>query len=165
MLNNQQCASCQAERGQCFSVILTRLDPTYIFVFVFLNTVYDCKKYRFGRFQCLPVARSAPVCGTGVDRFREQFNENTAYIDASMVIILKIFNFLILFDIYFKIYGSSTRDQFIFRQGGFLKTNVLRGRVFPPVDANQNIIVGDDRGNIFVGLAALHTLFVREHNR
>lgn len=37
--------------------------------------------------------------------------------------------------------------------------------VFPPQGADNTLVFGDDRGALFTGLTALHTLFIREHNR
>ncbi|KAH7717206.1 hypothetical protein AAVH_15395 [Aphelenchoides avenae] len=125
----QDCGGCASLEGRCFSVFLNQSDPT------------------FGAYQCIPVARSAATCGSGRYKPREQYNENTAFIDGSMV------------------YGSSDHDARNLRDGALMKTNIVRGRTFPPYDGAQLIKAGDGRSNMFVGLAALHTLFVREHNR
>ena len=37
--------------------------------------------------------------------------------------------------------------------------------MFPPQTGQNQFAFGDERGAIFVGLAAMHTLMVREHNR
>lgn len=91
--------------------------------------------------------------GNGV---RQQFNEITAYIDASMV------------------YGSDATRAAELRAGtnGLLKTSA--GNLLPFNTAglpnaggtSSNLfLAGDVRANEQIGLASVHTLFVREHNR
>lgn len=86
---------------------------------------------------------------------RQQLNMITAFIDASNV------------------YGSDAhRAQELRADGGFLEMS--RGRLLPfnvnglpnAPDARDTLfLAGDIRANEQVGLTALHTLFVREHNR
>ena len=77
---------------------------------------------------------------------RQQINVITAFIDASNV------------------YGSDTVTAAALRtfMGGKLKTS---SGDFLPIDANGFFIAGDVRVNEQIDLTAMHTLFVREHNR
>ena len=97
--------------------------------------------------------------GTGPDNPREQVNKITAFIDASNV------------------YGSDARRTSALRTNdgtGRLRTS-NSGRFLPYNEdrfANDGgsarrdlFFAGDVRANEHVGLTALHTLFVREHNR
>ncbi len=106
--------------------------------------------------QTIALNRSRYDATTGVDRPREQINQNTAYIDASNV------------------YGSDPKRAAFLRSfyGGRLKTS--GGDLLPYNDGSQpndggmgtNLFVaGDVRANEQVALIAMHTLFVREHNR
>lgn len=83
---------------------------------------------------------------TGPDGTRQQINEQTPFVDASMI------------------YGATpemTRSLRSFEGGKML---VSEGNHLP-VDAEGEILVGDKRAGEQPGLTALHTLFVREHNR
>ena len=97
--------------------------------------------------------------GTGLGNPRQQINEITSYLDASMV------------------YGSDAGRATTLRtpSGGQLKTSA--GNLMPlntfglpngtggPFDPAQFYVAGDVRVNEQVGLTAVHTLFLREHNR
>ena len=96
--------------------------------------------------------------GTDASNPRQQLNEITAYIDASMV------------------YGSDeTRADFLRTNDGTGKLKTSAGDLLPfntaglPNDNDSTdpnfFIAGDVRANEQVGLTAIHTLFVREHNR
>ena len=108
----------------------------------------------------IPFFRSAfaPSTGTGPDNPRQPVNNITSFIDGS------------------GIYGSDPRRAFALRAhdgSGRLK---MSGDRFLPLNtqgfSNQGgdrrpdlFLAGDIRANEQVGLTAMHTLFVREHNR
>lgn len=96
---------------------------------------------------CIAFTRSIPVCGTGFgNHSREQYNENTAFIDGS------------------PIYSSEAVTLRSLRAGAMLRTDIVNGRVFPPNNRRDSMTTGDDRATLFVGLAAMHTTFLRLHN-
>uniref|UniRef100_A0A8R1HQD5 peroxidase n=1 Tax=Caenorhabditis japonica TaxID=281687 RepID=A0A8R1HQD5_CAEJA len=97
--------------------------------------------------RCIPFTRSFPICGTGqFGRVRQQLNLNTAAIDASLI------------------YGSEAITGRSLRFGAMLRTSMIGGRMFPPNTNPGSLTAGDGRAILFVGLAALHTSFLRLHN-
>lgn len=111
------------------------------------NMLVDLQDPKHRQAPCIPFTRASPMCGTGINGIvNEPMNENTAYIDAS------------------NIYGSDTKTQEMLRMGAFMKTDIIGGRVFPPTKSGS-MNTGDDRSNLFMGLSAMHTLFVRLHNK
>uniref|UniRef100_A0A665UHI8 Eosinophil peroxidase n=1 Tax=Echeneis naucrates TaxID=173247 RepID=A0A665UHI8_ECHNA len=114
---------------------------------------------RNGVQSCMPFFRSAPSCGAGVlpHRHREQLNAITSFIDASMV------------------YGSSTSLASALRNHssalGSMALNTrhsdqeLSYMPFIRKAAHRKYSTGDSRANEHLGMIALHTLFLREHNR
>ncbi|PAV79596.1 hypothetical protein WR25_00311, partial [Diploscapter pachys] len=134
-----QCTTCSPVKSKCMPVVIDDKDP---------NLAFRDKR-------CLKVSRSAPLCNV---QPREQNNENTAYIDGSMI------------------YGSSPKDLHKFRDGrtGLLKMSQFNAQNVLPFDQSKcpskekcsaSFTAGDIRANLFIGLSSLHILFAREHNR
>ncbi len=121
----------------------------------------------------MTTTRSAAAEGTGVDSPREQVNTISSYIDA------------------WAVYGGSAErldwlregsldgdptdnDATLLNDGGYLPTAAARpGEEVPTVelagrliaDPTVAVVAGDERVNENLGLTAVQTLFVREHNR
>ncbi|KHJ49017.1 CHDCT2 domain protein [Trichuris suis] len=124
---------------------------------------------------CMEFERSSAICGSGdtsvlFDRVqhREQLNVLTSYIDASSV------------------YGSEESDSLnlrdLFSDHGLLKFDTTSHKQKPylpfnrnlPMDCRRNssvphsvrcLMAGDYRANEQAGLLAMHTLWMRQHNR
>ncbi|EDL15836.1 eosinophil peroxidase [Mus musculus] len=145
------CEKTCAQLPPCFPIKIPRNDPRI-------------KNQR----DCIPFFRSAPACPQNRNKVRNQINALTSFVDASMV------------------YGSEVtlalrlrnRTNFL----GLLATNQRfqdNGRALLPFDnlhedpcllTNRSaripcFLAGDTRSSETPKLTALHTLFVREHNR
>ena len=121
----------------------------------------------------ISMTRTAVAEGTGTDMPREQVNTISSFIDA------------------WAVYGGdeerldwlrdglvdgdpTNNDATLLTEGGYLPTGAARpdtetpevdlmGRLF--ADPTEAVIAGDVRANENIGLTAVQTLFVREHNR
>ncbi|XP_007956197.1 eosinophil peroxidase [Orycteropus afer afer] len=117
---------------------------------------------------CIPFFRSAPACPQNKNKIRNQLNALTSFLDASMV------------------YGSEVSLALRLRNRtnylGLLAVNQRfrdNGRDLLPFDNLQHdpclltnrsahipcFLAGDSRSSETPKLAAMHTLFMREHNR
>ena len=99
--------------------------------------------FRSEGLECLEFTRSVPFCEEQGGA-REQLNGITAFVDAS------------------NIYGSDDKVGKMIRTGqqGLLKTE---NNFLPLIDGIE--IAGDVRAREMPGLAAMHLIWVREHNR
>ncbi|MDJ0729968.1 MAG: peroxidase family protein [Crocosphaera sp.] len=101
--------------------------------------------------QPIRLNRSVYDTSTGIESPRQQLNEITAFIDGSMV------------------YGSNETMANALRThdgtGKLLTSVASNEEVLLPTDADGNFMAGDIRVGEQLGLTAVHTLFVREHNR
>ncbi|GAB6025614.1 hypothetical protein CHUAL_011341 [Chamberlinius hualienensis] len=124
----------------CYPIQIPQDDPFYSY---------------FGK-NCINFVRSKPYSGNDyVPEFREQYNDNSAFIDGS------------------GIYGSSKSqaNQLRLFDGGKLKSTKIEGYkdLLPTTKSGlcrtgNCFQAGDFRVNMFPSLASMHTLFMREHN-
>jgi peroxidase len=117
----------------------------------------------------IPFTRSEVRAGTGVNSVRQQTNLNTAWIDASMVYGVD--------SIRAKWLRTMQNGKMKTSSGNFLPYNTVTGEQTAAIDPNApdmandgshtviTFVAGDVRAAEHPGIASLHTLFVREHNR
>ncbi|CAH0578009.1 unnamed protein product [Chrysodeixis includens] len=129
---------------------------------------------RISNRRCIDFIRTSAVCGSGMTSVlfgtlqpREQINQLTSFIDASQVYGFE------------KAVAEDLRD--LTNENGLLRVGVTfpgRKPLLPTIgingmdcrrnleESNRNCFVaGDIRANEQIGLAAMHTIFMREHNR
>uniref|UniRef100_A0A8C2XIW5 Myeloid-specific peroxidase n=1 Tax=Cyclopterus lumpus TaxID=8103 RepID=A0A8C2XIW5_CYCLU len=141
------------------------------------------KDPRFGNQSgsCIPFFRSAATCGSGnfghtfgASTVRQQINSLTAFLDVGQVYGSEDTKARFLRDLTSdkgllrvnKQFTDSSRELLPFST---MVTNMCATRARITNDSKAQevpcFVAGDERSNEHIGLTALHTLFLREHNR
>uniref|UniRef100_A0A673MS09 Eosinophil peroxidase n=1 Tax=Sinocyclocheilus rhinocerous TaxID=307959 RepID=A0A673MS09_9TELE len=121
---------------------------------------------RTGTQSCMPFFRSAPSCTVPLGH-REQLNAITAFVDASMVYGSSDGLSVALRNLSSPL-GLLAVNQFHSDQGlGFMPFLTQTAQRLNISMGNRSFCfqAGDSRANEHLGMIALHTLFLREHNR
>lgn len=117
----------------------------------------------------IPFTRSEVRAGTGVTNARQQSNLNTAWLDASLVYGCD--------SIRAKWLRTLVNGKLKTSAGNFLPWNTVDNQYTSAIDTTapsmandmdhtvKTFVAGDVRASEHPGLASLHTIFVREHNR
>ncbi|KAM9854787.1 eosinophil peroxidase [Aulostomus maculatus] len=151
----------------CFPIQIPLLDP------------------RNGIQSCMPFFRSAPSCVTGLlpHRRREQLNAITSYVDASMVYGSSTSQASVLRNHSSSLGSMALNSQYSDGELAYMPflprlqphldpcgprnatTSGASDRAAPEENTTSCFQAGDSRANEHLGMIALHTLFLREHNR
>lgn len=139
------CCKSGVQESNCFTIPIPSPDRFYSWV----NS----------SAQCLNFVRSRPVCRSTV---REQFNEITAFVDASNIYGSELEHSAILRTYRDgRLHRNSITDQMPTREQLNIRpdTNLLRP------ESSADFMAGDMRINEHPFLTSIHTVFLREHNR
>jgi len=148
ILDCRACDSSQTVHPECWPIPVPRNDP-----------YFPALNISSGRPHCIAFTRSLP----GQQRLgpREQLNQNTAFLDSS------------------QIYGQNICDADQLREFSRGRLNITlpphgRGKNLMPTskaseeckaESGHCFVAGDNRASEQPALAAMHTIYLREHNR
>jgi len=139
------CCETFSRSAKCFTIAIPSPDRFFSWV----NDTVTCQNF----------VRSTPVCNLNT---REQYNEITSFVDASMVYGSDIETAAILRTYQDgRLQRNSNTDQLPTREQLNLRPNTRKLRAEKPED----FVAGDSRSNEQPFLATLHVVFLREHNR
>ncbi|CAF95704.1 unnamed protein product, partial [Tetraodon nigroviridis] len=154
------CTHTCSQEAPCFPIQIPLSDP------------------RNGTQSCMPFFRSAPSCGAGTlpRRHREQLNGITSFVDASMVYGSSPSLALALRNLSSPLgsmaLNSQHSDQGLAYMPFLPRTQSQLDPCGPRNGSRRSqgnntscFQAGDSRANEHLGMIALHTLFLREHNR